>query len=96
MTAKPKDLEQIIRDNPGCIAEIDNDCWTLFKSTIEDPPDFDGDDDRKDDWYRDQILADSTDKIVSLGDGGYGSGSEHGGDILQAIAKIVGVKIKSV
>lgn len=35
-------------------------------------------------------------EVISLGDGGYGSGHCYGGDILQALAKIVGVKIESV
>ena len=25
-----KDLVQIIKDNPGCVARVDNDCWYLF------------------------------------------------------------------
>ena len=73
-----KDLVHIIRDNPGCIATIDNDSWTL------------GDRDRK------LVLADSEDELESLGDGGYGSGNCYGGDILQALAQIVGILVVSV
>ena len=29
--SKKKDLVQIIRENPGCIAVIDNDCWWLWR-----------------------------------------------------------------
>ncbi len=35
-------------------------------------------------------------EVTPLGDGGYGSGNCYGGDVLQALAVIVGVKIKSV
>jgi hypothetical protein len=34
--------------------------------------------------------------INPLGDGGYGSGNCYGGDILQALALIVGLKVESV
>ena len=27
-----KDLVQIIKDNPGCVARVDNDCWFLFNA----------------------------------------------------------------
>jgi hypothetical protein len=93
-TKKKKDLVQIIRDNPGCIAEIDNDCWTLRKNTPE-PEGFDDWDWKKiDEWREAQVLATSGD-VVHIGDG-YGSGSCYGGDILQALAVIVGIKIESV
>ena len=71
-----KDLVQIIRDNPGCVAIIDNDCWWLTSADGEE-------------------LANDRD-IAPLGDGGYGSGNCYGGDILQALAVIVGVKVESV
>ncbi len=71
------DLVQIIKDNPGCIAVIDNDGWDLF------------------DEERD-LIVDSSDTFHTLGAGGYGTGSNYGGDILQALAKIVVIKIESV
>ena len=71
-----KDLVQVIKDNPGCKATIDNDCWWL--------EDKDG-----------KELATEND-VQPLGDGGYGSGNYYGGDLLQALAKIVGVVVKSV
>jgi len=40
-------------------------------------------------------LANQSD-VAPLGDGGYGSGNCYGGDILQALAKIVGIKVESV
>jgi hypothetical protein len=78
-----KDLVQIIRDNPGCVAIVDNDCWTLYKSDpyAEDAPE-------------DNELACDGD-IKPLGDGGYGSGCRYGGDILQALAAIIGIRIES-
>lgn len=35
-----KDLVKIIQENPGCVAVIDNDSWTLKKDTPL-PEDFD-------------------------------------------------------
>lgn len=71
-----KDLVKIIKENPGCKAIIDNDCWLLKNKKGRD-------------------LASSYDEIVERGDG-YGSGNCYGGDILQALAEIVGIKIESV
>lgn len=81
-----KDLVQIIRDNPGCFAVVDNDCWTLY---IRDPAECDDDPEEIE-------LASSADDLEHLGDGGYGSGSCYGGDLLQALAKIVGITVASV
>jgi len=88
---KEKDLVQIIRDNPGCVAIVDNDCWNLYKSSPYTRPDGMG----EVEWYRENELANDGD-VKSLGDGGYGSGSSYGGDLLQALAVIVGIKIESV
>ena len=78
---KKLDLVQIIRDNPGCVATIDNDCWWIdAKDKPEDGP----------------PLISSDDNFKPLGDGGYGSGHCYGGDILQALAQIVGIKVESV
>ena len=41
-----------------------------------------------------QLASDG--EVIRLGDGGYGSGNLYGGDLLQALAQIVGVKIESV
>jgi hypothetical protein len=83
-----KDLVQIIKDNPGCVAIVDNDCWYLYKSD----PYADGLDD--DDVEALELANDSD--IAPLGDGGYGSGNCYGGDLLQALAVIVGIKVQSV
>ena len=51
-----------------------------------------------DDWYvvdeDGEIILDASD-VIRRGEG-YGSGCCYGGDILQALAEIVGVKIESV
>ncbi|MEY4427505.1 MAG: hypothetical protein RLZZ182_194 [Pseudomonadota bacterium] len=80
MPTKKKDLVKIIRDNPGCVAVIDNDCWWLYA---------------KSDREHETPLAQDG-QVKPLGDGGYGSGSCYGGDILQALAVIAGVKVVSV
>ena len=92
-----KDLVQIIRDNPGCVARIDNDSWELLK---EDPETalFDwvsATGEEADAWHEANVLVSSNDDIEPLGGRGYGSGNCYGGDILQALASIVGVKIQS-
>lgn len=89
-----KDLVQVIKDNPGCVAVIDNDCWSLRKG--DKRPDFTDDDwSSEEAWELTQELA-SDDDIKPLGDGGYGSGNCYGGDVLQALAQIVGIKVESV
>jgi hypothetical protein len=94
--AKKKDLAQIIRDNPGCIATIDNDCWTLAKNEPY-PPDFDKWDYKKQDEWRESLeLASSSDTFKPFSGETYQSGSCYGGDILLALAEIVGIKIESV
>ena len=77
---KKLDLVQIIRDNPGCVAVIDNDCWWIKASNDDDA----------------ETLVSSDDNLKPLGDGGYGSGHCYGGDILQALAVIVGIQVESV
>lgn len=85
-----KNLVQIIKDNPGCVAIIDNDCWSLHIKEIASDEEYDNID-----FVNANILADSDDDIIFLGDG-YGSGNCYGGDILQALAKIVGITVRSV
>lgn len=88
-----KDLVQIIKDNPGCIATIDNDGWILNRE--ERPSEYDDwNGDKQDRWDRDNRLA-CDGEVKEIGDG-YGSGNCYGGDILQALAVIVGIKVESV
>jgi hypothetical protein len=98
--AGKKDLAKIIQANPGCFAVVDNDCWTLYKQDPESNPHEDEtetDDGFKkwEKWDKANTLA-SDGEVKSLGDGGYGSGNCYGGDILQALAAIVGVTVTSV
>lgn len=95
MTEKLVDLVQVIRDNPGCVARIDNDWWKLYRVDPSKNPNSDDDFAAYDQWEEDNTLAES-EKIEPLGDGGYGSGNCYGGDLLQALAIIQGVKIESV
>lgn len=106
--SKTKDLVQIIRDNPGCVAVIDNDCWRLYRESpsanpFEDDPDEgmgeteEALEDGAELWDENNLLARDSDQFKPvLGDGGYGSGCCYGGDILQALAVIVGIKVESV
>lgn len=92
-----KDLAQIIRDNPDCVAVIDNDAWWLYRKHPSMNPHLDDDDfDAEDKWNRSNELASYRDDFHKLGDGGYGSGNSYGGDILQALAQIVGIEVESV
>ncbi len=85
-----KDLIQLIKDNPQAVFEIDNDYWVMYQSDPSTWPD-----ECTDEWMESQEIARSG-EVIELGDGGYGSGNCYGGDILQALAKIVGVNIRSV
>lgn len=93
-----KDLVQIIKDNPKCVAIIDNDSWSLHKlHPYEDAPDEDAVSyEESEAWQQANELANSDDKLKPLGGGGYGSGNCYGGDILQALAQIVGIKVEGV
>ena len=92
--AKQKDLVALIKANPNCVAIIDNDCWWLYREhphtagPAEDSP-------NREAWEEANELA-RDGEVIALGDGGYGTGNCYGGDILQALAKIVGVKVESV
>jgi len=85
-----KDLVEIIKANPGCVAVVDNDTWSLYKSDPDKAPETD-----YEDWCDANLLCTDS-EVKLLGDGGYGSGHCYGGDILQALAKILGITVKSV
>lgn len=87
-----KDLVKLINDNPGAVFVVDNDCWSMHPARPKPDSEMTESDWRA--WY-DACLVDDSD-VIPIGDGGYGSGSSYGGDILQALAVIVGVKIESV
>ena len=89
-----KDLVKIIQANPGCVAIVDNDCWTLYKQHPDENPHEEDGDESCAKWDKKNELANNR-NVKQIGDG-YGSGNCYGGDILQALAKIVGVEIESV
>lgn len=92
-----KSLVQLIRDNPGCVAVIDNDHWTLLRQPSDQNPYWENEDDEAaEKWDEENELAEAGDNFSdNLGEG-YGSGHCYGGDILQALAIIVGIKVESV
>lgn len=92
MTERNKDLVQIIKDNPGCIATVDNDCWWLQAAPTK--PIDEMTEDEREAWYDRPYLASDSD-VFPRGSG-YGSGCTYGGDLLQALAEIVGIKVESV
>jgi hypothetical protein len=77
-----KTLDEMILENPKAVFIVDNDCWWMYASEESYG---------SGDTY---IACDGThgDWLAS----GYGSGCAYGGDILQALARIVGVKVESV
>lgn len=85
-----KDLVQLIRDNPGAVFTIDNDCWWMKPARPENASEA-----AMDAWFEADPIANDGDVIV-LGDGGYGSGCSYGGDVLQALAVLAGVTVESV
>jgi hypothetical protein len=88
-----KDLVKLIIENPGARFIVDNDCWSM---ELPYPDGFDAwSESRQDEWREEAELA-CDGEVFVRGDGGYGSGSCYGGDILQALAEIVGVSIESV
>lgn len=88
MPKAKKDLVEIIKANPGCVAIVDNDCWWLYRkeyATLDEVTQQKADE---------LELANDSD-VLPRGDG-YGSGNCYGGDLLQALAVIVGIKVESV
>ena len=76
------DLIALIRDKKVTHFVIDNDCWSGYASKAA--------------WENSEepIIEDC--EVSPLGDGGYGSGASYGGDVLQALAAVVGVTVESV
>lgn len=75
------DLVETIKANPGCVITVDNDAWWLTRKGSK------------------KVLVDNhtVDRDTLGGDlDGYGSGHTYGGDVLQALARIVGVRVESV
>lgn len=93
MTKAKKNLVEVIKANPGCVAIIDNDSWWLYREHPSGGPDEDSP--NRETWEKANEIA-NYGNVKEIGDGGYGSGNCYGGDILQALAVIVGIKVESV
>lgn len=78
-------LIKILQEEKHIVVTIDNDCWWIERS--ERHPEYEED-------SEDNVLIDDTD--IPYYDSGYGCGNTYGGDILQALAIIHGVKVESV
>jgi hypothetical protein len=91
-----KDLVDLIKANPGATFVVDNDYWTMHRENPYGPNSAPDEDDYEafEAWENNNKLASDSD--VTARGSGYGSGNCYGGDILQALAVIVGVKIESV
>lgn len=89
-----KDLVKIIKDNPGCIAVIDNDCWWINKPLPKCSSEWT--DEQWDDWNEQGELVSHHDTLVPMKGTTYQSDNCYGGAILRALAEIVGIQIKSV
>ena len=94
------DLVQIIKDNPGCTAIIDNDYWSLHRVHPHGPAapnedamsyaEFEA-------WQTANEIACSDSEILPVdGQQSYGAGNCYGQDILLALAAIAGVNIDTV
>lgn len=80
-----KNLVEIIKANPGCVAIIDNDQWTLYKADPTEENDG-----------PDNELASSDDYLEPMAGSTYQEDNCYGGGLLRALAVIVGVKLESV
>lgn len=89
-----KDLIQIIKDNPGFTAIVDNDSWYLAgPETPEERAAWDAGDDERAEALRDaRTLATSRDAFTNPKHGGicYGEG------LLHAMAEMAGGKVEGV
>lgn len=79
-------LAQIITNNPGAVACIDNDSWHLYRLP---PPDYDDwSSVQQDDWYHTCRLAYSGDfKFLGI---------THGYGLLEAMAHLLKIKLEGV
>jgi len=81
-----EELAQIIIDNPGAVAYIDNDNWQLNK--LEPPKFEDWEDEKQEEWYENCEIVASRDFSTLEVPYGYG--------LLEAMALILKIKIRSV
>lgn len=91
-TPGPKNLEAIIRANPGAVAIVDNDSWRLYKSdpyAAERESTANG----HERWEQENLLA--TDRDIEPIEEGLGGGG-YGGDLLTVLAKMAGIEVQGV
>ena len=91
MTERTKDLVKIIRDNPGCRFTVDNDCWWCQPPLPKPESEMTTED--WDAYNEPPDLAGDSD-VIHIPD--RYDGCSYGGDILGALAEIVGVKVEGV
>lgn len=88
--ADKKTLVDVLRENPECIVTIDNDCWWITRESPKNNPfDVDGD-------YRKHVAWDDANHLANDDTHPYGHGGPYGGDILVALAEIVGIELRRV
>lgn len=90
------DLSQIFRDNIGGTVQIDNDNWQFYRVESEKnphPPDTDA----HEDWFE----ADQEKRLIITSEDDFTVDGIHvqfaenyGGDVLRALASIVGIRIE--
>lgn len=90
-----KDLVQIIKDNPGAIAIVDNDGWSLHTAEWNEPPDFNDEPNAYENWEEQNTLADSSDELSPLKGSTYGGPDAYGGALLLALAEIANINVES-
>lgn len=87
-----KDLVELILNNPGCRAIIDNDSFALYKAYPENWADMS--DAEQDTWEVNNILLGFNEQCILPVTGYYRDC--YGGELLQALAVIQGVVLEEV
>lgn len=87
-------LAEIIRKNPNCLVTVDNDYWWIDKQSRAEYPGSEDDDEAFAAWDAQNRLVCADD--ITEYHNGYGSGSSYGGDVLQALALLQGIRVESV
>ena len=82
-----KNLVKIIRENPNCLAIIDNDSWFIYPLSSPNAYDL---------GLEEEELVSSYDELEPLKGNTYQEDNCYGGAILLALAEIAGINIESV
>lgn len=83
---RDKDVAKLIRENPGCVARIDNDSWTLYRADPSTGPDDDA-------WHDANVLAEDSDAIQPDGSG-FDPSSPN--TLLAIVGGLVGLRVEGV